>query len=247
MKPYLVFTCAGDRTRFYDLWLTPDKSHNFDLFVCYYGENVEEDPYHQYADFYLKRKGAKFQNLHHIYLQDPSFFSKYSHIFVLDDDIEISSSQIEEMFSLAKQYKLWICQPSFDVKNPRSLISHPITGNVPGYTLRFTNFVEMNTMLFNTECFHKCMENFTPELCGWGTDWLFLWMANDQTQDKYQDKFAIIDAVICLNPKQRDEHRIKEIDTLQTKRERKGTWSKVAKRLGIPSWTVKLYSTVKQL
>src|SRR5262249_54622072 len=114
-RKYLVYTSAGARASL-ERWRTGDRT--FDLWIPYYGEG--DDPHRPLADLYNRRKGSKFQNLHHAYLTWPGLFERYSAVMVMDDDIAISGSSISRLFDIREQYDLWVLQPAF---HPRGRIS----------------------------------------------------------------------------------------------------------------------------
>ena len=58
------------------------------------------------------------------------------------------------MFSISKKYNLWICAPTFK-NTPDCKISHPITISKEKKEMRYTNFIEVNTPLFNKYALEK--------------------------------------------------------------------------------------------
>ena len=224
---YLVFTCAGDRSNI-RTWL--EGNRNFDLWVTYYGD--EEGRYSEVADFYNARKGKKFPNLHHVYRNWFDILDHYEAIFVADDDIVINGAEISMLFEFREQHNLWILQPAFD---PRGKITHYITRMRPWLFMRYTNFVEVTCPLFRKDKLDQFMEVYDPELVGWGVDWWFLEVLGRDLQGHV----AIIDAISCINPHDRDKGRQKETDEPQYaryRRENQGIiWKQVRSRYNIRS------------
>lgn len=210
-KLNLVFTSAGDNTKFYKNWL--DKNRNFNLMVVYYGN--EKNKYKNDCDYYYQRKGSKFQNLKSVYNQYKFIFEQYEYFFILDDDILINTKQINKLFQIIKKYDLWILGPSF--KHP-SKISHDITKKVENNFLRYTNFVEVNVPLFSQYAFHKYMKYYNPILVGYGVDYHYIWVLGINKEDKY----AICDSISCINP----ITKIRSINLLQNFNVRVRTWYK---------------------
>ena len=96
----LVFTSAGDVTNFDALWL--DSERKYDVWVVYYGDNEEiYQKYKDKVDYIEKRKGSKFQNFSHIYKSKD--LSQYERFFILDDDIIISTEDINKMFMISEK------------------------------------------------------------------------------------------------------------------------------------------------
>lgn len=207
----LVFTSAGDNTNFDELWLDPIRKYK--VWVVYYGDDDEVyEKYKSKVDYIERRKGSKFQNFNHIWkTKDLSEFERF---FILDDDIKIGTKNINEMFAVSSQLDLSICAPSFDKE---SKISWRVTASQPNSVLRFTNWIEVNVPLFNREAIEKLMEVYDDKLIGWGVDYLYMWVNGPEERQKY----AIVDAVKCTNPRdirkggKRELENVKEWDKRQ--------------------------------
>ena len=221
MKDNLVFTSAGDNTNFYKHWC--GNSKDYDLWVTYYGDDEKKYKlYSKHSDYITKRKGFKFQNFYDLY--NSKDLSQYERIFILDDDIIISTEDINKMFIISKKFNLSICGPTF---KPNCKISHPKTINNPKWFMRYTNYVEVNVPLFSKEALRRLMDVFDPKLVGWGIDRLAAW-ANG-----YKN-IALVDDVICINPHDRVKGGVREL----TKGDeswaiREEIWYEVAKRYKI--------------
>lgn len=190
----LLFTSAGDNTNFENIWL--DKNRNYDVWVVYYGDNEKTfNRYSKKVNYAEKRKGGKFQNFHHIYNTQYDKIQEYDRIFFLDDDIIITTDDINEMFKLSLECDLWICQPSFALG---SEIGWDINIHHPEYFLRYTNFIEVNSCLMTKEAINNFMKLYSPELVGFGVDYVFM-EANKPPKEDYK-RFAIIDKIQCINP-----------------------------------------------
>jgi hypothetical protein len=190
----LVFTSAGDNTRFHELW----PGEGYDIYVMYYGDSDENyETYTSIATYIEKRKGSKFQNFRYFYFKYPEIISRYSRFFILDDDIVMTASDISRMFQISRDHSLDICQPSF---SNESIVSHSITKHKPGCLLQYTNFCEVNTPLFSRQALDSLMNVLDPILIGWGIDYLFIWANGIDRKDAY----AVVHAVQCVNP-----HKVK--------------------------------------
>jgi hypothetical protein len=210
----LVFTSAGDNTSFDKLWL--DKNRNYKVWVVYYGENEEiYKKYKSKVDYIEKRKGSKFQNFYHIYKNKN--LKSFNRFFILDDDIQISTEGINIMFDISKQCNFSICAPSF---TPDSKISWEVTINHPGSFLRFTNWVEVNTPLFDKKSLDNLMSVYDESLIGWGIDYLYMW-ANGLNK---RTKYAIIDAVSCRNPHDNEKTEGRELNKIKKYNNRAKIW-----------------------
>ncbi len=65
------------------------------------------------SDYYLARKGAKFQNLHYCYGQWPQKLAGYDAVMVMDDDIVIDATGISRLFDIRRSWTCGPCSPRF--------------------------------------------------------------------------------------------------------------------------------------
>ena len=220
-RRYLVFTSAGDRTNL-RMWLAEDR--RFDLWITYYGD--DPNTLEGYGDYWVCRKGSKFQNLRAAYQRWPDKFVRYEAVLVLDDDVLIRARDIDRLFAIRAAHDLWLLQPAFD---PRGKISWEITKVNPHCRLRYTNFVEMTCPLFRQDKLADFMAVYDPELVGFGVDWWFLHVLGTDIRGRV----AVIDEIVCLNPHDRTKGRVREINRLQPYEVRKRKWAEMKRRLGI--------------
>jgi len=232
----LVFTSAGDNTNFDNIWL--DKKRNYDVWVVYYGNNEETyERYKSKVDYIEKRQGSKFQNFEHIYKTKD--LSQYERFFIVDDDIIMSTKDINTLFIMSERFGFWICGPSFDTK---SRISHRITKHCPGNLFRYTNYIEVNTPLFTKKALSNLMKMYDTSLIGWGIDHLYIWANGWDKSDRY----AIIDAVQCTNPKESTKKGGKrELAKIKDWKKREKFWIDFERKHNIPKIRRKYYKVVR--
>ena len=118
------------------------------------------------------------------------------------------------MFSIAKKYNLWVCQPSFDKSGKNA---HTINIHKPGNLLRFTNFVEEGVPLFSKEALTNFMKEYTRPVYNYmyARD-LDNLIVNTLDIKNNQRKMAVIDSIIAKNPKVTE----KRIYNLKKKKQR---------------------------
>jgi len=190
----LLFASVGERSVHQKFWLREKEKKNFDLALYYYGD--EKNKYKNDAEFYIQRKGSKLQNLSHFYWNHKKEVSEYDAIFILDDDIQISTDAINETFEILHKYELWLCQPAY---SKESFTDWPIIKSKKGNILRYTNFVEVSAMMFSQYAFQKCLSVFFDSITGYGVDVMLAFLLGYP-----KDKIAIIDSVECSHPFRRD-------------------------------------------
>lgn len=234
----LVFTSAGDNTDFHRLWC--GNGQRYHLVVYYYGESKDRfECYDAIAEYAVSRKGAKYQNFRHFHSNHRDMLSRYDRVMILDDDIQIDVAGINRVFELSREYDLDICQPAFE---NTCKISHDITRQRSDCLLRYTNFVETGVACFSRPALERLMQWLDQSLIGWGIDYLSIW-ANGVCRE---NAYAILDAVPCVNPHDRDKRSTRrELSLVANYRNDYAVWSEYAKGIGCPvEWTNREYSRV---
>jgi hypothetical protein len=235
----MVFTSAGDNTNFDELWL--DKKQTYDVYLIYFGDNKEIfEKYRSKVYFSEQRKGSKFQNFYYFYKKYGDIFELYDYIFILDDDICMTSQDIDRMFKIAVKYDLLICQPSF---THESQISHAITKHIPDVILQYTNFVEVNTPLFKKEALIRLMDKYHECLIGWGIDYLSIYVNGIELTNKY----AVIHDVQCTNPTiENKKYKRRELNSIVNCEFREKIWNEFAKYNNYPlKYQLKVHRTIQ--
>ena len=202
-RKYLLFSSIGKRntqTQAVNMW-TSSKNKNFDIVLYYYNSL----PPSNCVDYCVYHPGLKFENFYHFATNHD--ISKYDAIWIVDDDIQIDTQQINKLFQFFSKYDLDIAQPAFSLD---SHISHPITLASSSCALRYCNFVENGVMMLSNRALSKCLEVFKYGRTGWGVDYVCCRMIDNG------HNIGIIDNIICRHPKststldnniQRDKHR----------------------------------------
>ena len=103
MKKYLVISTVGDESLHHE-WVqgTP----NFDLVLLYYGNNEEVAiEYSKQTPHVYAAKGEKYHLLKSLITSSPEFISQYSHIWMPDNDVSISTDEINRLFEYVSRLK----------------------------------------------------------------------------------------------------------------------------------------------
>jgi len=227
MKEYLLFTSAGNNFKMID-WFS---SENFDTFVVYYGDGNTKT-IKEKSTYFLERKGGKFQNLCFAYQTYKELFKKYKFIFVLDNDIEITSLEISFMFKLANIYNFEIIQPSLK-DCERCRIDHWMMRCTPYLFAAKVSFIEVNMPLFKGDLLCSFLDYLQelnrPILSGFGMDHLYINFANNIYKPEVKKNYAIIHGVEVVNPKE----DIREIDQYEPLEKRMAHFFHLQKELNI--------------
>lgn len=183
----LIISPIGDES-FHHEWVKGET--NFDLVLIYYGDDefiAESNT--KYTSHVYTAKGSKYHLIKSFIESNIEFISNYAYIWIPDDDVSISTENINRLFSVADQYQLSICQPAMD-----GYVSHEITKPISNSFLRYTNFVEVLAPLFSLESLLKVYKTFNLNYSSWGYD--YLW---PHLLDYPQNKIAIIDDIIMTH------------------------------------------------
>jgi hypothetical protein len=189
MKKNLIITPAGKDSLFMK-WL--NGTPNFDLVLLFY-DNDEElaKSYTKYTPHVFVEKGEKYHLIKSYIDKNLDFIKKYDYVWFPDDDILITTEEINQLFSISNEYSLWLSQPSMN-----GCISHHITLPVYGNLLRYTNFVEVLAPLFSLETLLKVYPTFKENYSSHGYD--FLW---PHLLGQPKDKIAILDSIVMTHTK----------------------------------------------
>ena len=173
--------CRAGRESLHPRWLGDPASRNWDLIASTYHDDApltgEERLVHRFA-------GAKLPGLADLFARHWDVIAGYDRIWLPDDDLDADQSTIDRMFDLAERYDLRLFQPALA---PDSHISWIITLRHAGFTLRFTNFIEIMAPAFALPLLAQLRDSFSTSVIGWGLD--FFWPRFTQL-----GQTAIIDA-----------------------------------------------------
>jgi hypothetical protein len=234
-RRWCLFTSAGDKNAI-SLWLAGDAPRRWDLVAAYYGDSHDEfAEISKLCSYAFRTKGSKFQNLKRLISEQTQFFDRYSHVWVCDNDIIMSKSQINEAFDIAERAGFWVAQPA-DLAAGR--IGHWITCFAgPGWDYRIVNFVEVRMPIFRREKLTDFLAVYDGSLVGYGID---SWCANFFEADKFR-RFAIIDKVQVINPR----NQVKggsEIDQLQPEPLRAAAWEEIREKHGFVEYPPQVFA-----
>ena len=233
---WCIFTSAGDNNSIRS-WFEGGEPRKWELIVAYYGNNESEFLELRKASTYAFRtKGGKFQNLKKFVAKQPIFFERYSYIWVCDDDIRMSVTQINEAFAITELLGFWIAQPAFD---PRGKNSHPLTIYAESQCdYRIVNFIEVGVPIFRQDKLADFLQCYDGSLTGHGIDFWYmnffgankLGLVRNLFANLFRPgelgRFAIIDKVQVINP-HAEEKGGREIDRLQSPELRRAAWAEV--------------------
>lgn len=157
---------------------------DFDLHLLIYDGSYNK--FCNDSDFVACDAGYKMDMVCRYLHRHPELFEKYEYFFLLDDDIVISTEDVNRLFSMMREYQLKIAQPSLVM----SYYTYKHTAFHPFYILRYTNFVEMMMPCFSRDALKAVLPTFEQKIrwCGIEMHWPVLVGSNHKDM-------AIVDAV----------------------------------------------------
>lgn len=157
---------------------------DFDLHLLIYDGSYSK--FCNDTDFIACDAGYKMDMTYRYLHRHPELFEKYEYFFLLDDDIVISTEDVNRLFSMMREYQLKIAQPSLVM----SYYTYKHTAFHPFYILRYTNFVEMMMPCFSRDALKAVLPTFEQKIrwCGIEMHWPVLVGSNHKDM-------AIVDAV----------------------------------------------------
>lgn len=204
----LVFSSVGSQCLpvVHDHWLKSPDAAMFDVALVHYKEEGSsvyralEELASQYPFVELhQNKEMKWPNFRHwVALQGglENVVSRYDYIWVVDDDVRLSTEGINQMFDILRSRpEVQVACPAFDSASDG--VWRYFDGHDPKYSLRYTDFVEctapvLRSSLLLDPMFQRCLK---ATRTGCFIDFCF----HPVTGAK-PDSVAIIDAVQCHHP-----------------------------------------------
>lgn len=230
MKECCFFISAGKESILCNYILNNKEKilNDFDVFIIFYDE---DESYFEKLKTISKKaeknKGTKFSLLKKHY--HAFKILDYKYVFVFDDDCKLINGEFVDLYHLIKKYNLSLISPSHDGGGK---ISHPIMVCKKGnHILRYTNFIEMNFPVFETQSLEKFLQVYNFEVLGFGIDW---WYLNILESNKNLN-CAIYDGVKVYNPKNTDKSNCK-IDQNYSRNFLTDQWIKLQAEKNILTW-----------
>ncbi len=184
---WLLFSSVGPREGqdSVAIW-SQGKDRYFDMVLYYYKGDIPESS----PAKCVWRTDFKYPNFAH-FLENNDV-SQYEAIWVVDDDIVMTTDEINRMFAIFSEQGLWLAQPACD---ENSHITVPITRRQPEYAVRHVNVIENGTTIYSRHIIDKCLPVFKAAQSGWGVGIIVSQIINAP-----YGKIGVIDQTPCHHP-----------------------------------------------
>src|SRR5882762_6029589 len=180
-KNIIIAPCGNKATIFKDFWLKYKEEKDFELCLLFYHEQINNPSYYADADHFFHLKGFKYHMIHRLLTEvHPEWLKTYDHFYFLDDDIEIDTRQINQLFALSKGFGSFI---SCAALSQDSYCSWPMFKQDPHSWCRFVGQIEVMAPLFSREALERCLGSFVGNRSSWGVDSVWSKLL-DYTEDK---------------------------------------------------------------
>lgn len=169
MKKNIVIAPCGNKSRLFEsAWLKDKSKRNFDICLLFYHEHVEHPEVYEEVDYFFHLKDFKYTMLHNLLKNiKPEWLDEYDYFFFLDDDIDIDTEGINNMFLYSKIFKASISQPALSLD---SFGSWAIFKQNTACFLRYVGQIEVMAPLFNQTALKICLPTFAETRSSWGLD-----------------------------------------------------------------------------
>ena len=160
-----------------------------DVAVSYFGNNP--DRAFPEARYVHRLKAGKWDGIHDFFRANPDAVQHYDYFWFPDDDIAMTGAQVDALIALGNAQGLDLWQPALDRD---SYYGHTMTLALPGYMLRYTNFVEIMAPVMSRRVLEDTLPLFGSTRSGFGLDYYWPQRVREM-RGGATDGAAIIDAV----------------------------------------------------
>lgn len=168
-KSNLVVVRAGAKS-LHGSWLDrPYSERSFDLIVSYFDEAAYKAHEPRAGVQAVLIKGGKWDGLYQTFTAFPAY-KDYAYIWLPDDDIATKAADIDTMFEQAATYDLAVCQPALTLD---SYFSHFMFLACDGFSLRYTNHIEIMIPCLKQDLFAQILPLFEETMSGYGLDYIW--------------------------------------------------------------------------
>lgn len=192
-KGNLLITTVGKRSlTVCREWL--GRRRNYDTFFIFYDNHGSEEFKHL-PDYFKVQAGYKYPSIHKILNDNKDLLSDYEFFFMPDDDVRISTTNINKLFAFASKKNMLICQPSLFPKN----LTWRITANNSDTKYRYVRMIEIMCPLFSKKALRSCLPSFIENQSGFGLEAAWVKLLTPSTS-----QFAIYDQVVATHENPHD-------------------------------------------
>ncbi len=167
-KNIVIAPCGNKSILFKNSWLDDKDNKQFDLCLLFYHDEINDIEKYNDVDYFFHLKGFKYHMIYELLTKiHPEWLKQYDYFYFLDDDIEISTNAINELFSLSKTFNSSVSQAAL---TQDSFCSWPMFKQIKSSYFRFVGQIEVMAPLFDKTALKKCLPSFNFNKSSWGID-----------------------------------------------------------------------------
>ncbi|MGI8951273.1 MAG: hypothetical protein ACR2FN_06775 [Chitinophagaceae bacterium] len=164
----IIAPCGNRSYLFKEQWLNQKQQKQFDVCLLFYHEQINKPELYAEVEYFFHLKDFKYHMIYELLTNlHPQWLQQYEYFYFLDDDIEIDTLQINQMFLLSRAFNSFISQASL---TKDSYCSWPMFKQQRKSFCRFVGQIEVMAPLFNANALQKCLPSFIGNRSSWGVD-----------------------------------------------------------------------------
>ena len=167
-KNIVIAPCGNKADLFRTHWLKYRDEKEFDLCLLFYHEKIADPALYEQAEYFFHLKDFKWYMIDELFKKvKPGLLDQYDYFYFLDDDIEMTTHDINQMFTLSKAFRSSISQAAL---SQDSFCSWKIFKQQPNSFCRYVGQIEVMGPLFSRDALIRCLPSFTGNRSSWGID-----------------------------------------------------------------------------
>jgi hypothetical protein len=186
MRNLLITTIGNDNHL--GEWLNGER--NFDVAIVNYDKHTEDYKRINICKYYNTFSTFKYPGIVKVFAQEPDLL-RYDYYWMPDEDVSLSTEEINKLFRKMDQFKIDLGQPSIEKSN----VSFPSwdqfthRGNTD---IIYATFIEIMCPCFSHGALMKCLETFKKSKSGWGLDIVWPHLIGDN-----KNNIAIFNSIVA--------------------------------------------------
>lgn len=187
MRKNLVVVRAGKDSRHGRWFDICDDERSYDIVVSYFDEEAFAAFRPREGVSAILVKGGKWDGLYKTFTS--LNIDAYDYFWLPDDDIACDARDVNEIFRLCHDHKLAVAQPAL---TRDSYFSHFLFSQCPGFTVRYTNYVEIMVPCLSRNVLRRALPHFEATMSGFGLDYIWSrWKESGPFRVAVLDKVAV--------------------------------------------------------
>jgi len=185
----VIAPCGNKSFLFRQSWLKEENERDFDLCLLFYHEQINKPDLYEGFDYFFDLKDFKYKMLYDLLTSiKPDWLEEYDYFYFLDDDIEIDTRSINQLFLLNRVFQASL---SCAALSHDSFCSWPIFKQQNDCFLRYVGQIEVMAPLFDSATLKTVLPTFIENRSSWGFDSVWAKLLGYA-----EDKMVIFDTVV---------------------------------------------------